>query len=354
MKKLSLLIFVILTAGVVFAQDDHMLVHYINVGQGNAALLEFPCGAVLIDAGGQDVSSDDHLIDYLDKFFQDRQDLNHTLDLVIITHDHKDHNRALLKVASRYTIKNYIDNGLTKGSGEPNQSKMQQQAADKHITYDHYSFERITAGHNMGGMTSEVIDPIKCENVDPQIILYSGSFDKKPASWTANDFTKNGNNHSLFIKVLYGKSSFLFIGDAETAEMGSVVDYYSNTTALDADVLLVGHHAAKNATTDPFLQEVTPKYAIISCGKWYDDSTSAGPFDTYHYGHPTDSALRMLERRIPGNRISPVIVKAGLGATKFIDKTITKRIYATAWDNDIVIKATTDGRYKTILGAPVE
>lgn len=328
--------------------DDVMYVHYINVGQANAALLEFPCGAVLIDAGAQDAAAAEHLIQYLDDFFDERKDLNKTLDLVMVTHCHLDHNSALDKIAQTFRIERYIDNGLRKGSGKANQVWLQDQAAVSGITYANYSYQTITKNDNAKGLTNKIIDPLKCEGVDPKIILYSGAFDKKPGGWTKGDFEDNGNNHSLFIKVLFGKASFLFIGDGETAEMNTVTNYYNGTDALDADVLMVGHHGAKNATTHAFLDAVTPNYAVISCGQWYD-STTGGKFNTYHYGHPTDSALNMLAAHIPGSRSRPITVKAGLKAKTFIDVDVRKRIYATPWDNDVVIRATEDGRYKVFV-----
>ena len=72
-----------------------MRAHFINVGQGDATLLEFPCGAVLIDAGGFDATTSEQLVEYLSLFFERRPDLDNTLDTVFVTHTHIDHNRAL-------------------------------------------------------------------------------------------------------------------------------------------------------------------------------------------------------------------------------------------------------------------
>ena len=69
----------VLVAGVADAQEI-MRAHYINVGQADATLLEFPCGAILIDAGAQDDGHITSLTDYLTDFFQGRTDLNNTLN----------------------------------------------------------------------------------------------------------------------------------------------------------------------------------------------------------------------------------------------------------------------------------
>src|SRR5688500_18698502 len=62
-----------------------MTAHFIDVGQAQATLLEFPCGAMLIDAGAQDATHRTKLLGYLDRFFQRRKDLNRTLDTILVT-----------------------------------------------------------------------------------------------------------------------------------------------------------------------------------------------------------------------------------------------------------------------------
>src|SRR5689334_2104015 len=90
------------------AQEANVMnAHYINVGQGAAVLLEFPCGAILIDAGAQDDHYKKNLVDYLTKFFDRRKDLNKTIALLMITHPHIDHNEALKEVADKFRIERY-------------------------------------------------------------------------------------------------------------------------------------------------------------------------------------------------------------------------------------------------------
>src|SRR5262245_59745925 len=74
-----------------------MTVHFINVGQALSTLVEFPCGAMLIDAGA-DKPHRNELVTYLTSFFSRRTDLNNTIDLVVITHQHLDHTRSLRSV----------------------------------------------------------------------------------------------------------------------------------------------------------------------------------------------------------------------------------------------------------------
>jgi competence protein ComEC len=104
--------------------EDRLRVHYIDVDQGNAELLEFPCGAILIDAGGRGLEASKHLIDYLTAFFARRPDLNRHLAAVFVTHTHIDHNSNLRRVAEAFTVDRYVHNGLRTGSGRPNANWM--------------------------------------------------------------------------------------------------------------------------------------------------------------------------------------------------------------------------------------
>jgi competence protein ComEC len=322
-----------------------MSAHFINVGQADATLLEFSCGAILIDAGAQDTVFADKLIQYLNAFFTRRKDLNNTLSLVLITHNHIDHDYALDLVAKNFHITNFIDNGVPGGSGEPNQGGMEKTAAKAGIPYASYSYEQAIADGKHDGITNKIIDPISCSVVNPQISILSGRFQTKPTGWTAEDYSDQ-NNQSLVIKVTFGKASFLFTGDLQLEALQQLLNYYGSSTALDVDVLRVGHHGSINATTAAYLKAVSPLYAIISCGQW---NFGIGPpvetFSTYAYGHPSSTVISLLSSSIPGNRPVALTVHEGTGSKKFITGKVVKNIYATAWDGTITISATDKGVY---------
>lgn len=107
--------------------EEAMHAHFINVGQGDATLLEFPCGAILIDAGAQDAANVDVLVNYLEDFFKRRSDLKNTLNTILITHNHIDHTRALRSVIEKFTVQNYIDNGQLGGPGTGNPNWIRKQ-----------------------------------------------------------------------------------------------------------------------------------------------------------------------------------------------------------------------------------
>jgi beta-lactamase superfamily II metal-dependent hydrolase len=330
-----------------FSQDaKKMTAHFINVGQADATLLEFPCGAILIDAGAQDTAHENDLIDYLEDFFKRRSDLNKTLDLVIITHAHIDHNLALDEVVKQFKVKRYIDNGLSSGSGKKNQNWLQETAPELGIQYATYTWESITENGNKKGITDAIIDPINCSEINPSISLLSGSFSKKPDDWSSSDY-KNGNNQSIVVRVTFGSSSFLFTGDLEVAGL-ETLQQSCDSTVLDNDILRVGHHGAANATTPEYLNAVTPDYAIISCGQWNYGLKSKGSFNTYSYGHPRINILNQLDSVMVGTRPKPITIKAALGSKKFTDYTVSKQIYATPWDNTIQLQADDKGKYRIL------
>ena len=75
---------------------------------------------------------------------------------------------------------------------------------------------------------------------------------------------KEANNNSLVVQLAYGKNRFLFMGDAEEkAEEDMIKENYD----LECDVLKVGHHGSYTATGDNFLTKADPAYAVISAGK---------------------------------------------------------------------------------------
>src|SRR5687768_18531582 len=107
--KLKMIFTFILALLSVFNASAQMRVHLINVGQGCATLIEFPCAAILIDVGGETNSlynSTDSLKAYLDNFFERRNDLNYTLQCVYLTHPHLDHTLGMPVILdSPYIIK---------------------------------------------------------------------------------------------------------------------------------------------------------------------------------------------------------------------------------------------------------
>jgi len=299
---------------------------------------------MLVDAGAAS-AADDRLVEYLDDFFAERSDLHKTLDLVLITHNHLDHTQALMKVASRFQIKKFIDNGWTKGSGAPQTNALKQQVKAKKLKTQvrSVSDKQITALPAKTGLTNDFIDPFDCADIDPVVRVLSGSMDTNPG-WSAADF-KDANNHSLMTRVDFGDGSILFLGDAEVPATDLLLDYYNGADAniLDVDVLQVSHHGSNNGTSPQLVAAVTPKVAIVPVGHWSDGRKPPRQFSTFAYGHPNLLTLQALDAVMDRERGEALEVMAGTSAKHFKKAIVSKAIYATDWDGTIRVRVGSDG-----------
>lgn len=330
-----------------------MAAHFIDVGQGDATLLEFPCGAVLIDTGGEEnpsFSGDNQLRNYLEKFFDRRSDLERTLDLVVLSHPHIDHTHgvAVLETAA-IKIRHAIDNGETAGgSGRSGQLKLRALAADHQAIRE----ANITL---LDGLTSPTIDPLDCGNgVNPRLRAVWGHLEASPDmdgdgedDWSRADF-RDENNHSVVLRVDFGESSFLFTGDIEDVASDTIVDSYAeDTSILDADVLKVPHHGSDNGISPRLLREVSPSIAVIQAG----NRERRAEFTAFAHGHPRKQVVELLTgtEGVSGTRDS-VTVPVATGQRRFTNFPLTKAVYSNGWDGPIVIYADTDGKLRVVTG----
>lgn len=345
---------------------DWMAAHFIDVGQGSAVLLEFSCGAALIDAGGQSdehVDSNARLMAYLKGFFARRSDLNKTLDVVFFTHPHPDHNNGGAVARSNgpttpatpglvpptgpapYKIGRLVTNAEDTGSGIENQRKLLAFAKAQAIPLLQIRNADI---RRSDGLTNKTINPFTCPSTSPDIRVLWGS-ERGGHAWE-----DKGNNHSLVIRVDFAESSFLFIGDLEQAAQPELVSSYARYPAiLDVDVYHAGHHGSHNGTTLGLVKAITPEIAVISAG---DPSEMQDGFSAYEFGHPNLKAIKILTdpatgvSRTRSAEVFPVGIKGRHPTTRtepeFDHVTIDRAIYATGWDGDIVITASASGEKK--------
>lgn len=327
------------------AAQPVMRAYFLPVGQAHSTLLEFSCGAALIDAGSQDDESTARLLAYLDRFFLLRSDLNKTLDLVLITHNHIDHTHALREIIEHgIAVKSYVDNGQLTGTGteDPKWVRANAHTGGRNIRVREVTLPEVQAVPSHTGLTDADIDPINCPDVDPRIRALWGRVTTKPANWS-NDAFNNKNNHSIVTRIDFGQASFLFMGDLEKEAISPLLDLYQNGAVLDADVYQVGHHGSDNGTTAPLLAAVTPKIAVIPAGNWDSGTKSKDPFNTYAYGHPRQVTLDLLSNAIPQDRAEVLTIMASTGSRTFAPYLVLKRIYSTAWDGVVKIEATSTG-----------
>ena len=337
------------------ANANTMVAHFIDVGQGDATLLEFSCGAILIDTGGEqstEVSGRKRLVAYLEEFFAKRADLARTLELVVLSHPHVDHTdgvQGILDMQPAVNIMNVLDNGTASGnnSGISGQKKLQKYAADTGAGYVGLAESDIPT---VAGVTNKVIDPINCRRdnvgVNPKITAIWGRVDEN-STWA-----NNANNDSVVLRVDFGKASFLFTGDLQSEGIAAMLDAYSpDPKILNIDVLKVGHHGSHNATTKAFMKTSSPKIAVAQSG---DSTLSHDDHTAWVYGHPNIKAINLIVDPMNGvsDTRAPRQFPVGVSgrppnSTKdpvFTTMRIDRALYDNGWDGNIAITAHSDGK----------
>lgn len=329
-----------------FADAKPAYAHFIDVGIGDATLVEFPCGTVLIDAGG-DKKGPDRLTPYLKSFFASRLHLKNTLDLIVITHAHYDHNVNLPAVLKSFRVRNLLWNGRAKAGQSKFADLLQQYPGLRHrvLTTDRIPVDGLTDGQ---------IDPVNCSGTDPKIRALWGGIKKSPESWKQKDY-RDKNNHSITIRIDYGRASMLFTGDLETRGLQALVR--RSPALLDVGLLKIGHHGFRSGTTRKFVRRVTPEIAVLS--REYPRPWHRGTYRFYqkHVSKMRFSPLAIdvwyipegkRKRDYPKHDAQGVKLNWGLGRGKRAKRRITKAIYWTGMEGTIIVRAGRDGRLEAI------
>ena len=333
----------------VYAQSNTMRVHFIDVGQGDASLVEFACAAVLIDAGGESnraFRSTPTLLRYLDNFFQTRPHLQNRLTSLFLTHPHIDHTRGVQNILEIYEPETIVTNGQQRGGGQMAAHNYAFGPDNTAKTDDDRQYNLITVEElpNASGITNDIIDAVDCGTVNPIVSAMWGRISGS-RDWNVDNYD-NPNNHSLAIRIDFGKASIFWTGDMEGVAMNEFVARYASTTppALDVDVYQVSHHGADQDTTEALLKAMTPRIAVISMGPF----ERRGSMTAYGYGHPRYNVIKLLEAHVQGKR-TPIAAPVAVAVRTFQCLVVNKAIYATGWGGDIVLEATEAGEW-SVLG----
>lgn len=329
-----------------------MTIHHINVGQGDATLLEFRKAAVLIDAGGPEADGDRdkyrrHLTTYLDAFFVRRADLQRTLYSFIITHPHIDHTRFIMDIFNNYRVRNFVDNGdVSEKDGQKpvNDARAFIEAQNRDhpgwIIYNKIDESDITDS----GYQTQWLRDLQASSSRAEIRFLNASKD-----------CKDENNDSLVVLVHYGNTKLLVAGDAEWEDDGlcraaipRMLSRYGNGNLMDIDVYKVDHHGSRNGTNTDYLKEMSPKISIISAGPDTDRNFDHSSFTAHHYGHPRKEAVDKIIQWTSNTR--PVKQAYTLDRVNGspIQFNVTKAVYCTCWDGDIVIPTNTAGTLQPV------
>ena len=232
-----------------YAPPEKMFVTMLNVGQGDAFLIETSTQNILIDTG--DVTARKKLIDELKKAGVTR------IEKIILTHAHSDHIGGVQTVLKNFPVDEILDNGFT--STSPLYKKYH--AAD-------VKFSTLQAGNVLdlgGGAYFEVLSPTP------------------PADYS------NVNNQSIVGRLIFEDCSMLFMGDAERAVEKKLLE--NDLQDIQATVLKAGHHGSRTSNSIKFVKTINPDYILISAGLGND------------YGHPHKQSLKNFLKVVPSENI---------------------------------------------------
>jgi competence protein ComEC len=233
-----------------------LVVHFFDVGQGDAALVVSPTGkTVLLDAGPPERA---HAL-----AARLRQLTSGPLDLAVVTHPHLDHLGGMARVLRAVGARRYLDPEVDHPSRA--YRDLLRLVADQGVEYVQPRLDEQTGRFEVGlggGATLELLWPRR-----PLEPLLSG---------TRSDVNAN----SLVLRLGHGAVSFLFTGDAEPQTEAHLVRRGAD---LQATVLKVPHHGSRHSSSAGFLGKVGASAAVISSGAGNE------------YGHPAPEAMRRLE-----------------------------------------------------------
>jgi len=222
---------------------EDLTVSIVDVGQGNAALIELPGGqCALIDGGGY---SNNALFDIGEKViapFLWHKKIK-TVETVFLTHYDSDHVNGLIFILKHFNVRQVFANHDPATCFK--NKKFNHIISDKQIHYPPYT--RFPKELNINGVIFKILYP-----------------QEQFAELAPMDSWRDSNNNSMVIQVNFENQSILFPGDIMKKAEKELVALNEN---LQSDILVSPHHGSCSSSNRGFLKQVHPKYIIISCGR---------------------------------------------------------------------------------------
>lgn len=235
-------------------KDADLTIRYIDVGQGDCELISYAGQNILIDAGEKEAA--EAVIGVLDGLGIKK------LDYVIATHPHSDHIGALGNIIDKYDIGTVIA------------PRIKDELVPTSKAYERFLTALSKKGQKLTAAKAGAVYPLADENKENDNTAF------EVLAPIGNDYD-DLNDWSVVIRLVHGENAFLFTGDAEKAAESDIV---ASGAKLSADVLKAGHHGSSSSTSKKFLEAVSPKTVIISCG------------DGNSYGHPHKETIEKLDK----------------------------------------------------------
>ena len=243
-KYSFILLFILLIHYIYPSIKNDVFINFIDVGQGDSILIHNR-NNILIDTGGKESNSNNNSI-VINKTIPYLKSLGiKKLDYLILTHGDYDHMGESINLVEKYKVKNVIFN-----CGE----------------FNNLERELITKLNKNKVSYYSCINELDLEN-NKLFFLQTREYD-------------NENDNSNVIYTEINNYKFIFTGDASINTEKEILKDYN---LPEIDVLKVGHHGSKTSSSKEFINEINPKYSIISVGK------------DNRYGHPNKEALDNLE-----------------------------------------------------------
>lgn len=235
----------------------------LDVGQGSASLIEFPGGHVmLVDGGGL---SSNRFFDIGARVVAPvlRRKKILAVDTMVLSHPNADHLNGLYAIVDRFRVGRLWSNG--EQADTAGFARFQDRVRERGI--EAVEVHRDTLPEPIGGVQVSILNP-------------SADFIKYTPGGDRSDL----DNHSLVLRVDFGRLSILFPGDIRKVVEEELARVLTGEQ-LDCDILVVPHHGSRSSSAEKFIDVTTPKVAIVSAG-WQN-----------RFGFPHPDVLDRYDRR---------------------------------------------------------